>query len=67
MSMCATSKENLSKATKEIDSELPNAKGRYCTWIVDISNLDSVRIWIEETVTKFGKLDGAANVAGKLC
>ncbi|EOA86916.1 uncharacterized protein SETTUDRAFT_89579 [Exserohilum turcica Et28A] len=63
VSMCATSKENLSKATKEIDSELPNAKGRYCTWIVDISNLDSVRIWIEETVTKFGKLDGAANVA----
>ena len=64
--MCATSADNLSNAAKEIDGELPDAKGRYWTCIVDIANLDSVRAWIEETVAKFGKLDGAANVAGKL-
>ncbi|KAI4636464.1 hypothetical protein J4E83_001419 [Alternaria metachromatica] len=64
--MCATSVDNLSKATKEIDAELPDAKDRYWTCVVDIANLDSVRSWIEETVAKFGKLDGAANVAGEL-
>ncbi|RYN28090.1 hypothetical protein AA0119_g2561 [Alternaria tenuissima] len=63
VSMCATSADNLSNAAKEIDGELPDAKGRYWTCIVDIANLDSVRSWIEETVAKFGKLDGAANVA----
>ena len=62
----ATSVDNLSKATKEIDAELPDAKDRYWTCVVDIANLDSVRSWIEETVAKFGKLDGAANVAGEL-
>ncbi|KAI4952237.1 hypothetical protein J4E91_003699 [Alternaria rosae] len=66
VSMCATSVDNLSKATKEIDAELPDAKDRYWTCVVDIANLDSVRSWIEETVTRFGKLDGAANVAGEL-
>ncbi|CAN9197083.1 unnamed protein product [Alternaria sp. RS040] len=63
VSMCATSADNLSNAAKEIDGELPDAKGRYWTCVVDIANLDSVRSWIEETVAKFGKLDGAANVA----
>jgi len=31
---------------------------------VDVSNDTEVRVWIDETVTEFGKLDGAANVAG---
>jgi NAD(P)-dependent dehydrogenase (short-subunit alcohol dehydrogenase family) len=64
--MCATSADNLSKATKEIDAELPDAKSRYWTCVVDIANLDSVRSWVEETVARFGKLDEAANIAGKL-
>ncbi|KAA8627452.1 FabG Dehydrogenase with different specificities related to short-chain alcohol dehydrogenase [Pyrenophora tritici-repentis] len=63
VSMCATSPENLSKAAKEIESELPDAKDRYWTCAVDIANLGSVRSWIQETVARFGKLDGAANVA----
>ena len=65
VSMCATSAVNLSKAAKEIDNELPEAKGRYWTCVADISILDSVRSWIEKTVEKFGKLDGCANVAGE--
>lgn len=65
VSMCATSAENLSKAAKEIDNELPDAKSRYWTCVPDIANLDSVRSWIEQTVAKFGKLDGCANVAGE--
>jgi NAD(P)-dependent dehydrogenase (short-subunit alcohol dehydrogenase family) len=65
VSMCATSEDNLSKAAKEIDSELPDAKNRYWTCVADIANVDSVRSWIEQTVAKFGKLDGCANVAGE--
>jgi len=65
VSMCATSAENLSKASKEIDDELPDAKTRYWTSAVDIADLDGVRSWIQETVVRFGRLDGAANIAGK--
>jgi NAD(P)-dependent dehydrogenase (short-subunit alcohol dehydrogenase family) len=64
VSMCATSVENLSKASEEIDNEIPSAKGRFWTCPVDIGNLDSVRSWMEQTVAKFGKPDGCANVAG---
>lgn len=31
---------------------------------VDVSNLDAVNAWIQEIVSVFGKLDGAANIAG---
>ena len=65
VSMCATSAENLSEASREIDDELPDAKTRYWTCTVDIANLDDVRSWIQETVGRFGRLDGAANIAGK--
>jgi NAD(P)-dependent dehydrogenase (short-subunit alcohol dehydrogenase family) len=66
VSMCATSAENLSSASKEIDNEIPDAKYRYWTCTADITNLDSVRSWIERTVAKFGKLYACANVAGTL-
>lgn len=64
VSMCATSSENLSKASEEINNEIPDAKGRFWTCPADISNLDSVGSWMEQTVAKFGKPDGCANVAG---
>jgi NAD(P)-dependent dehydrogenase (short-subunit alcohol dehydrogenase family) len=31
---------------------------------VDVRNVDAVSKWIKDTVDKFGKLDGAANLAG---
>lgn len=31
---------------------------------VDVRDVASVKSWIEQTVTKFGRLDGAANIAG---
>ncbi|XPS71654.1 hypothetical protein M3J09_003831 [Ascochyta lentis] len=65
ISMCATSAENLSKATEEIDNEIPDAKDRYWTCVVDMVNIDMVRSWIEQTMKRFGRLDGCANVAGK--
>lgn len=66
VSMCATSEENLSKAASEIDTEIPEAKNRYWTCVADISDLEVVRAWIEQTVARFGKLDGCANVAGRI-
>jgi NAD(P)-dependent dehydrogenase (short-subunit alcohol dehydrogenase family) len=31
---------------------------------LDVSNYEEVNYWIENTVKEFGRLDGAANVAG---
>jgi hypothetical protein len=59
VSMCATSETNLANAVSEIsDLNFPNVKDRYMTSIVDISNLSTVKTWIDATVAKFGKLDG---------
>ncbi|KAF2822628.1 NAD(P)-binding protein [Ophiobolus disseminans] len=63
VSMCATSSKNLEKAAAEINQEFPEAKDRYWTCVVDISKLETVKSWVEQTVAKFGKLDGCANVA----
>ena len=30
----------------------------------DVRNYDAVEFWISETVKRFGRLDGAANIAG---
>lgn len=36
------------------------------TSIVDVTSADSVNAWIAATVEKFGRLDGAANMAGAI-
>jgi NAD(P)-dependent dehydrogenase (short-subunit alcohol dehydrogenase family) len=41
---------------------LPGQK--FYTKVVDVSKEDEVKTWIDETVGKFGRLDGAANIAG---
>lgn len=30
----------------------------------DVSNVEQVNSWIESTIKRFGRLDGAANIAG---
>ncbi|KAL6244273.1 hypothetical protein RBB50_008515 [Rhinocladiella similis] len=37
---------------------------RFLTKVVDVSKEDQVKDWIDETIAKFGRLDGAANIAG---
>jgi NAD(P)-dependent dehydrogenase (short-subunit alcohol dehydrogenase family) len=64
VSGCATSEANLAKAAKEIATEFPEAKDHFFTRVVDIENPAAVRSWMDETVAKFGKPDGCANVAG---
>jgi NAD(P)-dependent dehydrogenase (short-subunit alcohol dehydrogenase family) len=65
VSACATSADNLAKATLEIEHAFPEAKDRFWTKVVDIAQISMVKEWIDETVAKFGKLDGCANVAGE--
>ncbi|KAH0420641.1 short chain dehydrogenase family protein [Colletotrichum kahawae] len=65
VSMCATTAENLAKALEGIEKDIPDAKGRVMTKVVDIKEHDMVKAWIDETVETFGKLDGAANVAAR--
>ncbi|KAB5551067.1 ABA4 protein [Coniochaeta sp. 2T2.1] len=47
-------------------AEIEKAGGQVMARVVDVSNRKSVENWIQETVDKFGKLDGAANLAGIL-
>jgi len=48
--------------TKEISD--CNPKTQVMTTKIDVSSSESVRSWIESVITKFGRLDGSANVAG---
>lgn len=47
-------------------AEIKKAGGVAMVTVVDVSQRASVDTWIEQTVAKFGKLDGAANLAGIL-
>jgi NAD(P)-dependent dehydrogenase (short-subunit alcohol dehydrogenase family) len=52
----------LQQAVLEIKAASPTAE--VITFEIDIRNSDSVVNWINETVKRFGRLDGAANIAG---
>lgn len=41
-----------------------NYSGKFLTTVVDVRKVSDVDSWIAKTVEKFGKLDGAANLAG---
>ncbi|XEV01499.1 hypothetical protein FSHL1_006786 [Fusarium sambucinum] len=51
---------------KEVEAELVAAYGveNIYAKLVDVRDRVTVEAWIKETVDKFGKLDGAANLAG---
>ena len=52
------------KPLKDLESELRTAGAQVMIQIVDVSKRADVESWIANTVEKFGKLDGAANLAG---
>ncbi len=60
LSLCDINQEALDRTIKELKEAGANVIGTR----VDISQSDSVDAWIADTVRHFGKLDGAANVAG---
>lgn len=52
------------KLLKELEAELKQSGADVITHVVDIRDRKAVEAWIAATVEKFGKLDGAANLAG---
>jgi len=52
------------KPLKELAAELEESGAQVLVTVVDVSNRKQVECWINATVEKFGKLDGAANLAG---
>ncbi|KAI4622091.1 hypothetical protein J4E83_004830 [Alternaria metachromatica] len=52
------------KPLKELECELQKSGSQVMTQVVDVSKRGDVESWIAATVEKFGKLDGAANLAG---
>lgn len=52
------------KALKDIEAELQKTGAQVMSAVVDVSKRKQVEDWIAATVEKFGKLDGAANLAG---
>ncbi|KAF2265056.1 3-alpha--hydroxysteroid dehydrogenase [Lojkania enalia] len=54
------------KPLRELEAELRKSGAQVIATVVDVSNRKQVEDWIAATVLKFGKLDGAANLAGVL-
>jgi len=52
------------KPLKELEAELQQPGAQVMTQVVDVRDRKAVEAWIAATVEKFGKLDGAANLAG---
>ena len=48
----------------EVAMEIKSAGGEVFTKAIDVRKRAAVDSWIKETVDRFGKLDGAANIAG---
>lgn len=52
------------KPLKELEAELQKTGAQVMAQVVDVRDRKAVEAWIATTVEKFGKLDGAANLAG---
>lgn len=63
VSIADVSQPNLEKAAGAIKEFSANGED-VLTARCDIRNLSQVEGWLKDTVDKFGKLDGAANMAG---
>lgn len=67
LSLADISETVLASARKTIESESgPSTESRILTTALDISNVSAVNDWIASTVSHFGRLDGAANMAGTI-
>ncbi|KAJ4369564.1 hypothetical protein N0V83_005326 [Neocucurbitaria cava] len=61
LSLADVSEQGLQDASKSIKAK---HNVDILTFVLDVRKPEQVDGWIEETVAKFGKLDGAANIAG---
>ncbi|KAF2436843.1 oxidoreductase [Tothia fuscella] len=60
LSLCDINADQLQRTAESFQESSKN----HLTTRVDVSKSDQVNSWIAATVDKFGKLDGAANIAG---
>jgi NAD(P)-dependent dehydrogenase (short-subunit alcohol dehydrogenase family) len=63
VSIADLSSEALKEATATLEGE--KHPGQLYSQVVDVRKPDQVNDWVNKTVEKFGKLDGACNLAGK--
>jgi NAD(P)-dependent dehydrogenase (short-subunit alcohol dehydrogenase family) len=61
LSLADLQKEALDKAKADIEAKYGT---EVLVFPLDVRNFDQVEAWIKDTVKHFGKLDGAANIAG---
>ncbi|KAK4934957.1 hypothetical protein LTR10_023894 [Elasticomyces elasticus] len=62
LSLCDVNEKGLGQVVEEL-----KGKGvKVTSQIVDVSSSEAVDSWIADTVKHFGKLDGAANIAGTM-
>ena len=66
VSVADLSEKNLGEATTKLDAikSQSNSSDDFMTTVVDVRKPDEVDSWIAQTASKFGKLDGAVNLAG---
>ncbi|KAJ5624108.1 hypothetical protein N7510_000417 [Penicillium lagena] len=64
LSLADISTECLANAVSELTGRSEDST--IMTTAVDVSSSSSVNAWISETVSRFGRLDGAANMAGMI-
>ena len=64
LSLADLQKDRLDANVATITGGSPDAESRILTTAVDVRSSASVDAWIKKTVEKFGRLDGAANLAG---
>ena len=62
LSLADVQDEGLTKAKEAIQKESPAVE--VFTHALDVRNADEVASWINKTIAHFGRLDGAANIAG---
>ena len=62
VSICDVAEGSLKEAVSTLEGE--NHTGQLYSQVVDVRKPDQVEDWIKKTVERFGKLDGACNLAG---
>jgi NAD(P)-dependent dehydrogenase (short-subunit alcohol dehydrogenase family) len=66
LSLADISQKTLTTAVQEITKNTGTDAANIMTTVVDIGSAAAVNNWINATVSHFGKLDGAANMAGAI-
>ncbi|KAL8744533.1 MAG: hypothetical protein Q9190_003230 [Brigantiaea leucoxantha] len=64
LSLADIQEKNLQSTVDAIVAKDPSTKDRILTRVVNVASSADVNSWLDATISKYGKLDGAANIAG---